>query len=391
MYGRILPLAVLILLLGCDRPNDPTTTNSTTPILGIALPRTSSLALIGQEQLAGIKIAEQFYQQSGIKGKPIQFAYQDTGGDEAGAINAFQTLISQQRVVGLVGPTTSQQTFSAAPMANRAGVPVISPSAIAAGIPQIGEYVSRVAAGAVVIAPTAVKAALKLYPEIKRVAVFYAQDQDALVSESGFFQQAAKEQGLNLVSVQKFQTTDTDFQALATNAINLKPDLVIISGLVGDGANLVKQLRQLGYQGVIIGGNGLNTANIFPVCQKFCDGILIAQAYSPEQSSEMNRHFRQAFRQEFQKDPPQFSAQAFTAVQVLVEALAALDQQTPLSGLSLQAKRTGLNQQLLQGKYQTPLGEISFTPDGDIVQKEFFVARIKMDAEGKNGTFMFLK
>jgi branched-chain amino acid transport system substrate-binding protein len=382
---RILGL-LAILIVGCDRPS-----GSTNAKLGIALPRTSNLALIGQEQLAGVKIAEQFFnRQGGINGTLIQFAYQDIGNDEAGAINAFQTLISQSRVVGLVGPTTSQQAFSAAPIANRAGVPVICPSTIAAGIPQIGEYVSRVSAEAAIVSPRAVKAALKLNPKLKRVAVFYAQDQDALVSETKFFQQAVKAQGLEVVTVQRFQTTDTDFQTQSTNALNLKPDLVIISGLVADGGNLVKQLRELGYPGLIIGGNGLNTSNVFPVCQAKCDGILIAQAYSPEQPSKMNAQFRKAYLEQFKKDPPQFSAQSFTAVQVFVEALRSLNQQTPISQLSLSDLRRQLNQQLLKGKYDTPLGEISFTPEGELRQADVYVAQIKMQPGAKTGKFVFL-
>ena len=83
-----------------------------------------------------------------------------------------------------------------------------------------------------------------------------------------------------MVTVQKFQTTDTDFQAPATNALNLKPDLVIISGLAADGGNLVRQLRELGYKGIIVGGNGFNTTNIFSICKELCDGVLVAQAYS---------------------------------------------------------------------------------------------------------------
>jgi len=35
--------------------------------------------------------------------------------------------------------------------------------------------------------------------------------------------------------------------------LNLKPDLVIISGLAADGGNL-RQLRELGYKGLIIEG-----------------------------------------------------------------------------------------------------------------------------------------
>jgi branched-chain amino acid transport system substrate-binding protein len=57
----------------------------------------------------------------------------------------------------------------------------------------------------------------------------------------------------------------------------------------------------------------------------------------------------------------------------------------------LEELRTQLNQQILAGKYNTPLGEISFTPEGEVIQNQFYIAQIKMDAEGKNGKFTFLK
>ncbi|HBE18340.1 MAG TPA: branched-chain amino acid ABC transporter substrate-binding protein, partial [Cyanobacteria bacterium UBA11367] len=136
------------------------------------------------------------------------------------------------------------------------------------------------------------------------------------------------------------------FQTQATNAINLKPDLIIISGWTADGGNLVKQLRELGYKALIIGGNGLNTSNIFPICQKLCDGIIIAQAYSPELNNEINKTFREAYKAEKKQDPPQFSAQTFAAVQVFVEALTAVDSKTKVNGLPLAELRTKLNEQV---------------------------------------------
>ena len=91
------------------------------------------------------------------------------------------------------------------------------------------------------------------------------------------------------------------------------------------------------------------------------------------------------------KDPPQFSAQAFTGVQVFVEALRTLDKTTKLSTLALPQLRTQLNDTLLAGKYETPIGEIGFTPEGEIIQKQFFVAQIKMEADGNNGKFTFIQ
>jgi branched-chain amino acid transport system substrate-binding protein len=368
-----------------------TSTSGAIPI-GIALAQTSNVALLGQEGFVGAKMAEKYFNdKGGINGTPIRLVMQDTGGDEAGAINAFQTLINKDKVVGIVGPTLSQQAFSAAPIADRAKVPVLGASTTAKGIPEIGDYVARVSVPVSIVAPNSVKAALKQNPNIKKVAVFYAQNDAFNKSETEIFQKTVKDQGLEVVTVQKFQTSDTDFQAQATNALNLKPDLVIISGLAADGGNLVRQLRELGYKGIIVGGNGLNTPNLFSVCKALCDGVLIAQAYSPEHPGEINATFHKTYVNQYKKEPAQFSAQSFTAVQVYVEALKALDKKTKVSTMPIDKLRTELNKELLAGKYDTPLGKISFTPVGDIVQKDFYVSQIKMDKDGNNGKFVFLK
>ncbi|WP_055073894.1 ABC transporter substrate-binding protein [Pseudanabaena sp. 'Roaring Creek'] len=395
----IAALMSCLLIVACGQtnpttnntPNSPSNSQNSIPI-GIALAQTSNVALLGQEEVTGAKIAETYFnKQGGINGTPIRLIFQDTAGDEQGAINAFNTLISQDKVVGIVGPTLSQQAFSADPIAERAGVPVIAPSNTAKGIPQIGKYISRVSAPVAVVAPNAIDAALKINPQIKKVAVFYAQNDAFSKSETGTFQETVKQKGLELATVQTFQTTDTDFQSQVTNAINIKPDLIIISGLSADGGNLVKQLRELGYKGLIIGGNGLNTSNILPVCKALCDGIIIAQAYSPELKNEVNQAFRQIYTEQNKKEPPQFTAQTFTGVQVFVEALRTLDKTTKLSTLALPQLRTQLNDTILAGKYVTPIGEISFTPEGEIVQKQFFVAQIKMDADGNSGKFTFIQ
>jgi len=378
---------------GGTSPTAATGGTSGEPIpIGIAVAQTSNVALLGQEQVIGAQIAEEFFnQRGGVNGRPIKLVFQDTAGDEAGTINAFNTLISQN-VVGIVGPTLSQQAFAADPIADKAGVPVLGPSNTAKGIPQIGDYIARVSAPVAVVAPNAVKAALDINPNIKKVAVLFAQNDAFSKSETVTFQSTVTgTYKLELLPVQTFQTSDTDFTAQATNVLGQNPDLVIISGLAADGGNLVKQLRDLGYKGLIIGGNGLNTANIFPVCKSQCDGILIAQAYSYQTESEINKAFRDAYKAKQNKEPPQFSAQVFAGVQVFVEALSALDKQSSLASLDLKALRTALNKQILAGTYSTPLGELSFTPEGEINQKQFYVAQIKMNADGSSGTFEFVK
>ena len=368
--------------------------NVATPIpIGIAVAQTSNVALFGQEQVAGAKIAETYFNKKGINGTPIHLVFQNTGGDEAGAINAFQNLINKDKVVGIVGPTLSQQAFSADPIANRAKVPVIGPSNTAKGIPQIGEFVGRVSAPVAKVAPNALNQAIKQNPKIKKVAVLYAQNDAFSSSETVTFQETVKSMKLEIATLQKFMTTDTDFTTQATAVLAANVDLAIVSGLAADGGNLVKQLRQLGYKGIIIGGNGFNTANLFPVCGKNCDGILVAQAYSPDANNPVNKMFVEEYRKLYKKDPSQFSAQAFTAAQVLVEGLLRVEASAKkkITQMDLAVVRIELNKELRKGSFVTPLGEISLDNEGEISQKTFYVSQIKMDASGKSGNFVIVK
>lgn len=359
--------------------------------IGIGVAETSNVALLGQEEVIGAQIAEQILNaDGGVNGRPVRLLFQDTGGDEIGAINAFQALINAG-VVGIVGPTLSQQAFAADTRADAAGVPVLGPSNTAKGIPQIGKFVARVSAGVDVVAPLAVEQALKLNPAIRRVAVAYAQNDAFSASETKIFQATVRKKGLDLTLVQRFQTSDTDFTSQVTNIVGSRPQLVIVSGLAADGGNLVRQLRELGYKGLVIGGNGLNTTNVLPVCGRFCDGILIAQAYSPAVDNPINKAFVAAYAQRTGRpQPPQFTAQTFAGVQVFVDALRRLDKTKRLETMDLKTLRSALNDTVLSGTYVTPLGTIGFDPEGEIKQEKFYVAQIKMESGGRAGRFELL-
>jgi len=101
--------------------------------------------------------------------------------------------------------------------------------------------------------------------------------------------------------------------------------MVVMSCLAADGGNMVKQLRQFGYEGIIVGGNGFNSPNMYPVCGKECTGVIVAQAYSPKADNAENNAFVPVFKEMFKKDPAQFSAQAYTSVKVVVDALSEVE------------------------------------------------------------------
>ncbi|MFM7732511.1 MAG: ABC transporter substrate-binding protein, partial [Cyanobium sp.] len=257
---------------------------------------------------------------------------------------------------------------------------------------QIGPFISRVSAQSSVIAPLSLNEALRRDPAIRRVAVIYAQDDAYSTAETLIFQKALAARGLTPVTVQRTQLADNDFQIPITAALQLQPELVVISVQAVAGGNLIRQLRELGYRGHIVVGNGLNTPNIFPICQRFCDGILIAQAYSPELDTPVNRTFQRLYQRASPGPPPsQITAQAFTAYQVLFEAVQRLQRRGGLDDVRLGQARKALMDELLGGRYDTPLGPIHFTPEGEVVQGRFYVAQVRMDPGGRSGRFALVR
>ncbi|MEY3749606.1 MAG: hypothetical protein RLZZ186_25 [Cyanobacteriota bacterium] len=385
--------AGLALLAILGRSSDPAAraVPSGAPLsLGAALALTGNANLYGQDQRMGIALAGRWFE---AKPHPraVQLQLEDGASDEPSAISAFNLLI-RRGVVALIGPTLSQQAFAADPIAQRQGVPVVAPSNTAKGIPQIGSFISRVSAQSSVIAPLSIDEALRRAPNTQRVAVFFAQDDAYSTAETAIFQKVLAARGLKPVSVQRTQLADNDFQNPITAALQQRPQLVVISAQAVDGGNLIRQLRELGYRGQIVVGNGLNTPNIYPICQRWCDGVLIAQAYSPELNTPINRTFRRLFAEANNgRIPGQIAAQAWTAYQVLFEAVQRLQARGGLAGVTLGEARRELMQELLAGHYDTPLGPIHFRPDGEVVQGRFYVAQVRMDASGRSGRFTLVR
>src|SRR5438132_6877362 len=112
--------------------------------IGVSVAQTGPVALAGQEQVLGAQIAEEFFNKhGGVNGRPIKLVFQDGGSDEPTSINDFQNLINVAKVVGIMGPSLSQQAFAADRFAVRATVPVLCTYNTLSVHPTIGVFVRR--------------------------------------------------------------------------------------------------------------------------------------------------------------------------------------------------------------------------------------------------------
>jgi branched-chain amino acid transport system substrate-binding protein len=59
--------------------------------------------------------------------------------------------------------------------------------------------------------------------------------------------------------------------------------------------------------------------------------------------------------------------------------------------VSLGEGRANLMNEVLSGTYDTPLGPIRFTADGEVVQDRFYVAEVRMQPNGRDGRFALVR
>ena len=87
--------------------------SGTTSVFGNAITRGAELAI------------EKINAQGGVNGKKLKLITLDTKGDPKEAINAYNRLVDQEKVVAVLGPPISNIGLALAPIANTKKVPVV--------------------------------------------------------------------------------------------------------------------------------------------------------------------------------------------------------------------------------------------------------------------------
>jgi ABC-type branched-subunit amino acid transport system substrate-binding protein len=181
--------------------------------IGVVLPLTfksdqTSVGGLGQELLDGIHLATDEYNAEAMP--KVSLEVRDSERDAGVAARQVSELSSDDQILAIMGPVFSNEVFAGAPLANRRGVPLITPTATASGIAAIGDYVFQAnpdfamrGRGMALYASQALGA--------HRFAVLSASDSvNKSVTEA--FVAEVKELGGELVDVQWYSPGQTDLR-----------------------------------------------------------------------------------------------------------------------------------------------------------------------------------
>jgi branched-chain amino acid transport system substrate-binding protein len=325
--------------------------------IGAALSMTGAGAVYGATQKAGIQLAVDEVNKGGlVPGKKLEVIFEDDGSSKEQGINVYQRFINRDKVAVIIGPTLSTTATAANPIAQAAKVPVLAVSNTAAsGITDIGDHVWRVSLMEKQVIPGALgRARAKL--GFKTAAVLYGNDDVFTKAGYDVMKKALEDLGVKVLGTQTFARPDRDFNAQLTSLQGTNPDFLMVSALADNASAIVSQARQLGYKGPIMGGNGFNSPAFIKNAGPAAEGVLVGTSWNSASPDPVNQKFIEGMKARG-TDPDQFSAQAYTGIMVIAEALRKAGGQ---GGREDVKKGFAMVKDL-----PTPLGKFSFTPSRD--------------------------
>ena len=259
----------------------------------------------GNAVTRGAEIAiEKINAAGGVDGAMLKLITLDTKANVQEAIKAYNSLVSSQ-AVAVVGPPVSNIGLALAPIANKAGVPLVG-SFIDPRV-TVGED-GKAQTAMFLMQPSSIQ-----YSEImagytveklglKKVGVLYDQSNAFAVSLLKPYVEYVKKAGGQIVSEQIYTKGDKDYKTQLAKIKEAGADCLYFPNYIQDAVLAMKQRKQIGLNIPVIGG--LDFAPPFASLvndPEAADDIYLANNFS-EKEPQLTEVWK-AYRAKFNEDP----------------------------------------------------------------------------------------
>ncbi len=310
---------------GCKKREAPTTA-STAPtgpeiIVGEVGSMTGSEATFGKSTHQGIVLAfEKINAAGGVKGKKFKLITLDDQGKPDEAATAVTKLITQDKIVALLGEVASSRSLAMAPIAQSNKVPMITPSSTNPKVTEQGDYIFRVC----FIDPFQGTVMAKFASDtlkIKKVAILRDVKNDYSVGLADYFKSTFEKSGGKIVLDQSYSAGDMDFKSQLTAIRTTKPDAIYIPGYYTEVGLIARQAKELGINVPLLGGDGWDSPKLKEIGGKAIEGSYFSNHYSEEDQSPVVQKFIAEYKARWNSVPSGLAAMGYDAAMVLADAM----------------------------------------------------------------------
>lgn len=279
---------------------------------------TGPTATFGTSTREGVDLAVDEINQTPPLGRPFEVRGEDDQGKSEQAVSVVTKLVDQDRVVAVLGEVASSNSLAAAPVCQRATVPMISPASTNPQVTEVGDYIFRICfidpfQGSVMakFAANTLKA--------KKAAILWDAKSDYSKGLRDFFKQTFSGQ---IVAEPSYSAGDTDFNAQLNAIKQAKPDVIFVPGYYNEVGTIARQARDQGITVPLIGGDGWDSPKLFESAGKALEGCYFSNHYSPESKDPRVQDFIAAFKKKYNgKVPDAMAALGYDVTKILADSI----------------------------------------------------------------------
>ena len=289
--------------------------------IGVFMSLTGSTANFGISSTNGIKLAaEEVNAKGGINGKQIDILVQDDRSDASEAATIVTKFVTQDQVHAILGEVASSRSIAAAPIAQNAKIPMLTPSSTNPEVTKKGNFIFR----SCFIDPVQGAAIAQFAARTlgaKRAAIMVDRKNDYSTGLESVITATFTKMGGQMVAVQSYQEGDQDFNAQLTSLKGASPEVIFVPGYYNDVGLIAKQARDKGIKVPLLGGDGWDSVQLYAIGGTALNGSYFSNHYSPFDTDPKVQKFVNDYKAHYGTVPDALAATAYDAANIMFDAI----------------------------------------------------------------------
>jgi branched-chain amino acid transport system substrate-binding protein len=312
--------AILLILPGSGLAQD-------TIKIGFFAPITGPAAADGASAKHAVDLAvKEVNDSGGIRGKKVELIVYDDRLNPQEAVAIANKLIEKDQVVGVASGSYSGPTRVAAPIFQKAGMPMVAGYAVHPDVTwdpkqkKPNDYCFRNGFLGEIEGAAAAEYAVKNLKAMKMSLIFMDNDFGRAIS-AGFASHAEKLGATILVKQMYKFPGEKDFRPFLTRIKEGNPDLIFAAGYYNEAAAIVRQSKELGIKAPIMGEEGFDSPKFLEIAGSAAEGVIIATNLDRDDPRPLVQNFLKNYRQTYEKNADMVGASSYDAFMILVNAI----------------------------------------------------------------------
>ncbi len=284
--------------------------------------QTGPVAYAGLGASEGAELAIEEIEEQGFLGDDVTIELEkfDTAGEIERASSEMSKAMGDREISAILGPVSTQQAATVAPLVGRQKVPTVFTQAGGEGV-VVNDYTFR----ATPPMESYYESVMDYLEEkgAKSISILYNATFPtfALLGEDEV-PAMAEERGIEVAQSLSVQMTTQDFTGQAQQVAREGADALVMLLIAPQSVTALGQLEDAGYDGQVV-ATSVQAAGNIEAAGDSANGLVYPVPFSVAMEGESSKAFTEAFEKKFDKEPDPYAADGYDAMWMIARAIEA--------------------------------------------------------------------